>query len=46
MVQEGIILGHRFSRKGIKVHKGKIEVIDKLPLPTLAKGLRSFLEHA
>lgn len=46
MVQERIILGHRISRKWIEVHKGKIEVIDKLPLPTLAKGIRNFLEHA
>ena len=29
MVQEGIILGHRVSKKGIEVDKGKIEVIDK-----------------
>ena len=46
VVQEGIILGHRISRKGIEVHQGKIEAIDKLPLPILAKGIRSFLEHA
>ena len=46
MVQERIVLGHRISRKGIEVDKIKIEVINKLPPPTLVKGIRSFLGHA
>ena len=46
MVQEGIVLGHKISRKGIEVDKAKIEVIDKLPPPVNVKGIRSFLGHA
>ena len=46
MVQKRIILGHSVSRKGIEVDKAKIEVIDKLPPPTLIKGITSFLRHA
>ena len=38
MVQEGIDLSHRVSRKGIKVDKTKIDVIDKLLPPTSVKG--------
>ena len=45
MVKEGIVLGHRVSRKGIKVDKEKIKVIDKLPPSTSVKGIRSFLGH-
>ena len=46
MVQEGIVLGHKISRKGIEVDKAKIEVIEKLSPPTTVKGVRSFLGHA
>ena len=46
MVQEGIVLGHRISAKGIEVDRAKIEVIEKLPPPTNIKGVRSFLGHA
>nr|GFC78608.1 transposon Ty3-I Gag-Pol polyprotein [Tanacetum cinerariifolium] len=46
MVKEGIVLGHKISKKGIKVDKEKIEVISKLPHPTTVKGIRSFLGHA
>nr|GEV61375.1 hypothetical protein [Tanacetum cinerariifolium] len=46
MVKEGIVLGHKISKKGIEVDKAKIEVISKLPHPTTVKGIRSFLEHA
>lgn len=31
MVHEGIVLGHKISRKGIKVNKAKVEVIVNLP---------------
>nr|GEV44488.1 reverse transcriptase domain-containing protein [Tanacetum cinerariifolium] len=41
-----IVLGHKISKKGIKVDKAKIEVISKLPHPTTVKGIRSFLRHA
>ncbi|GJV47354.1 reverse transcriptase domain-containing protein [Tanacetum coccineum] len=43
MVKEGIVLGHKISKKGIEVDKAKIDVIAKLPHP---KGIRSFLGHA
>ncbi|KAL4272935.1 hypothetical protein GQ457_13G016540 [Hibiscus cannabinus] len=35
MVDEGIVLGHKISSKGMEVDKAKIEVISKLPSPTL-----------
>nr|GFD18027.1 retrovirus-related Pol polyprotein [Tanacetum cinerariifolium] len=40
MVKEGIVLGHKISKKGIEVDKAKIEVISKLPHPTTVKGIR------
>nr|GEZ84822.1 reverse transcriptase domain-containing protein [Tanacetum cinerariifolium] len=46
MVKEGIILGHKISKQGIKVDKAKVDVITKLPHPTTVKGIRSFLGHA
>ncbi|GJR66072.1 reverse transcriptase domain-containing protein [Tanacetum coccineum] len=46
MVKEGIVLGHKISKSGIKVDRAKIEVIAKLPHPTTVKGVRSFLGHA
>ena len=46
MVQEGIVLDHRVSKKGKEVDKAKIEVIEKLPPLSLVKGIRSFLGHA
>ena len=45
MVQEGIVLGHKVSKKGIEVDKAKIKVIEKLPPPSSVKGIRSFLGH-
>jgi hypothetical protein len=45
-VQEGIVLGHKISEKGIEVDKAKIEVIEHLPPPTNVKRIRSFLGHA
>ncbi|GKA61807.1 reverse transcriptase domain-containing protein [Tanacetum coccineum] len=46
MVKEGIVLGHKILKKGIKVDKAKIDVISKLPHPTTVKGIQSFLGHA
>ncbi|GJX46074.1 reverse transcriptase domain-containing protein [Tanacetum coccineum] len=46
MMKEGIVLGHKISKKGIEVDKAKIDVIAKLPHPTTVKGIRSFLGHA
>ena len=45
MVQEGIVLRHRISARGIEVDKVKIEAIEKLPPPSSVKGIRSFLGH-
>ncbi|XP_075103762.1 uncharacterized protein LOC142178329 [Nicotiana tabacum] len=44
-VQEGIVLGHRVSSKGIEVDHAKVDVIEKLPPPTSVKAVRSFLGH-
>ena len=44
-VKEGIVLGHKIAHKGIEVDKGMVEVIDKLPLPTSLKAIRSSLGH-
>ncbi|GKE75553.1 hypothetical protein Tco_1537594, partial [Tanacetum coccineum] len=46
MVKEGIVLGHKISKKGIEVDKAKVDVIAKLPHPTTVKGVQSFLGHA
>ena len=46
MVQEGIILKHRISARGIEVDRAKIEAIENLPPPSSVKGIRSFLRHA
>ena len=46
MVQEGIVLGHRISVRGIEVDKAKIDAIEKLPPPSSVKGIKSFLGHA
>ena len=36
-VQEGIVLGHKISVRGIEVDKSKIDVIEKLPLSVSVK---------
>ncbi|KAK5819483.1 hypothetical protein PVK06_024486 [Gossypium arboreum] len=46
MVQEGIVLRHKISSKGIEVDKSKVETIEKLPPPSSVKTIRSFLGHA
>ncbi|GKF45008.1 reverse transcriptase domain-containing protein, partial [Tanacetum coccineum] len=46
MVKEGIFLGHKISKNGIKIDKAKVDVIAKLPHPNTVKGVRSFLGHA
>ena len=46
MVNQGIVLGHIISNKGIKVDKAKIELISKLPSPMNVKTVRQFLGHA
>nr|GEW18526.1 reverse transcriptase domain-containing protein [Tanacetum cinerariifolium] len=39
MVKEGIVLGHKISKSGIKVDRAKVDVIAKLPHPTSVKVL-------
>nr|GFA37034.1 DNA-directed DNA polymerase [Tanacetum cinerariifolium] len=39
MVKEGIVLGHKFSKEGIEVHKAKVDVITKLPHPTTVNAI-------
>nr|GEV79829.1 reverse transcriptase domain-containing protein [Tanacetum cinerariifolium] len=46
MVKEGIVLGHKISKNGIEVDKAKVDVISKLPHPSIVKGICSFLGHA
>ena len=46
MVNQGIVLGHIISSRGIEVDKEKIELISKLPSPTNVKTVRQFLGHA
>ncbi|GKA90342.1 reverse transcriptase domain-containing protein [Tanacetum coccineum] len=46
MVKEGIVLSHKISKNRIEVDKAKFDVIEKLPHPTIVKGVRSFLGHA
>nr|GEV26544.1 hypothetical protein [Tanacetum cinerariifolium] len=38
--------GHKISKSGIEVDRAKVDVIAKLPHPTIVKGVRSFLGHA
>ncbi|CAM8959639.1 unnamed protein product [Rhodiola kirilowii] len=45
MMQEGIVLGHMVSNRGIEVDRAKVEVIEKLPPLKDVKGIRSFLGH-
>nr|GEV66805.1 reverse transcriptase domain-containing protein [Tanacetum cinerariifolium] len=37
MVKEGIVLGHKISKQGIKVNKAKVDVVSKLPHPITIK---------
>ena len=46
MVQQGIILGHVISKKGIEMDKSKVDLIAHLPPPKSVKDIRSFLGHA
>ena len=45
MVNQGIVLGHVISNKGIEVDKAKVKLISKLPPPTNVKVVRQFLSH-
>ena len=46
MVNQGIVLGHIISEKGVEVDKAKIDMISKLPSPINVKIVRQFLGHA
>ncbi|XP_074278697.1 putative mitochondrial protein AtMg00860 [Silene latifolia] len=46
MVNEGIVLGHVLSSRGIEVDKAKVDTIRTLPYPTNVREVRSFLGHA
>ncbi|KAI5324178.1 hypothetical protein L3X38_033251 [Prunus dulcis] len=45
MVNQGIVLGHVISSKGIEVDKAKIDLIASMPSPTSVKEVRFFLGH-
>jgi len=46
MVEQGIVLGHIISKKGIEVDPAKISIISQLPYPSSVREVRSFLGHA
>ena len=46
MVNQGIVLGHIISSRGIEVDKAKIELISQLSSLTNLKTVRQFLGHA
>ncbi|KAL4383251.1 hypothetical protein GQ457_15G018760 [Hibiscus cannabinus] len=46
MVNEGTVLGHKISSKGIEVDKTKVEVIEKLPPHTNVNGIRKECQSA
>ncbi|KAK1601397.1 hypothetical protein QYE76_016512 [Lolium multiflorum] len=39
MVNEGIVLGHKISERGIEVDRAKVEAIEKMPYPRDVKDL-------
>nr|GEV90738.1 reverse transcriptase domain-containing protein [Tanacetum cinerariifolium] len=41
MVKDGIVLGHKISKSGIKVDRAKVDVIAKLPYPTSVKAFNT-----
>ena len=45
MVNEGILLGHKISERGIEVDKVKVDAIEKMPCPKDIKGILSFIGH-
>ena len=46
MVNEGIVLGHKISERGIEVDKAKVDATEKMSFPKDIKCIRSFLGHA
>ena len=48
MVNEGIVLGHKISVRGIEVDKAKVDAIEKMPCPTDIRARvpsHSYLHH-
>jgi hypothetical protein len=45
MVNEGIVLGHKISKRGIEVDRAKVEAIEKMSCPRDVKGICSILGH-
>ena len=45
MVNQGIVLGHVISNKGLEVDKVKIDIMCSLPPPTCVREVCSFLGH-
>jgi len=46
IVQQGIVLRHVISRRGIEVDKEKVDLISNLQPSRTVKEVRSFLGHA
>ncbi|KAK1615684.1 hypothetical protein QYE76_021201 [Lolium multiflorum] len=46
IIDEGIVLRHKISERGIEVDRAKVEAIEKMPYPRNVKGIRSILGHA
>nr|KYP57393.1 Retrovirus-related Pol polyprotein from transposon 17.6 [Cajanus cajan] len=46
MVEQGIVLGHIISSRGIEVDPAKISVIAQLPYPSCVREVQPFLGHA
>ena len=45
MVEQGIVLGHVVSSRGIEVDKAKVDTIQSLPYPAGVREVHSFLGH-
>jgi hypothetical protein len=46
MGNEGIVLGHKISERGIEVDRAKVEATEKMPCPRDVKCICSVLGHA
>jgi hypothetical protein len=46
MINEGIVLGHKISERGIEVDKAKVKAIEKMPCPRDVKSIHSIIGHA
>jgi len=46
MIEQGIVLGHVMSSRGLEVDKAKIDVISSLSYPSYVREVRSILSHA